>query len=259
MTGGNFLFSFENERMKCFLLADNRPELLATLEPILKHWGYRVLAATNASQANDFFHQSHPCLLIIGEDVLGSGQLRPPPEMVARLKSQELPLLALAQEGAPPPAFPPVETLSVPVDILSLFAFIQHYVEKHPRQNLRLRVRIPGMYKTGETDYILADVYSLSMRGLFFKAAAKLEKGDSLSVVFPLLGHCKELEVHATVLYTVQPGNSNNYLQGFGVVFEPLSEQEKASLKSFIEDRFLNEVSTCQAGVGDFCARQLKR
>ncbi|HKL25297.1 MAG TPA: PilZ domain-containing protein [Desulfuromonadales bacterium] len=245
--------------MKCFLLADNRAELLATLEPILKHWGYRVLAATNARQVNDFLRQSYPCLLIIGADILGSPQLNPPPEMIAELKSGNLPLLALEQEGATEPAFTSLETLSVPLDILSLFAFIQHYVEKHPRQNLRLRVRIPGMYKTGENDYILADVYSLSIRGLFFKAAAKLEKGDTLSVVFPLLGHCKELEVRATVLYTVQPGNRNNYLQGFGVVFDSLSDAEKANLKTFIEERFLNEVSTCQAGVGDFCARQLKR
>lgn len=245
--------------MKCFLLADNRPDLLATLEPILKHWGYRVLAATNASQANAFLQQSHPCLLIIGGEILGSGQLQPPPEMVAAMASGELPLLKLAQEGDDDPTFTAVETLSVPVDILALFAFIQHYVEKHPRHNLRLRVRIPGMYKTGQTDYILADVYSLSMRGLFFKAAAKLKEGDKLSVVFPLLGHCKELEVRATVLYTVQPGNSNNYLQGFGIAFDPLSANEEANLKTFIEERFLNEVSTCQAGVGEFCARQLKR
>lgn len=245
--------------MKRFLLADNRPELLATLEPILKHWGYRVLAATKPSQANDFLRQSHPCLLIIGSGILGSGEFQPPPELVADLKSGELPLLALEQEGAKPPTFPAVETLGVPVDILSLFSFIQHYVEKHPRHNLRLRVRIPGMYKTGGTDYILADVYSLSMRGLFFKAAAKLAEGDELSVVFPLLGHCKELEVRATVLYTVQPGTDNNYLQGFGVVFGTLSDSEKANLKTFIEERFLNEVSTCQAGVGDFCVQQVKR
>ncbi len=240
--------------MKCLLLADNRPDLLATLEPILKHWGYRVLAATNAVQANAFLQQSDPCLLVFGAQILGDPEL-----ILAKQKaSTSRPLLALAQEAAAAPVMPPLEVLSVPVDILLLFAFIQRYVEQHPRQNLRLHLRMPGMYKTTKSDFVLADVFSLSMRGLFFKAAAKLAVGDNVSIVFPLLGHCKELEVAATVLYTVQPDTGNNYTQGFGVGFEQLSEEEDMELKQFIEDRFLNEVSTSQAGVGDFCEHQVK-
>ncbi len=240
--------------MKCLLLADNRPDLLATLEPILKHWGYRVLAATNAAQANAFLLESAPCLLVAGEQILADPDL----QFADQKAAAKPPLLALAQEDATPPAILPLETLNVPVDILSLFAFIQRYVEQHPRQNLRLQLRIPGMYKIDASDFVLADVFSLSMRGLFFKAATKLEVGDSLSIVFPLLGHCKELEVAATVLYTVQPGTSNNYMQGFGVGFASLSEDEGSQLKKFIEERFLSEVSTAQAGVGDFCEHQLK-
>ena len=240
--------------MKCLLLADNRPDLLATLEPILKHWGYRVLAATNAVQANDFLQQSDPCLLVFGAQILGDPELK----LAKQATSTGRPLLALAQEAAAAPVLPPLEELSIPVDILLLFAFIQRYVEQHPRQNLRLHLRMPGMYKTTESDFVLADVFSLSMRGLFFKAAAKLAVGDNVSIVFPLLGRCKELEVAATVLYTVQPDTGNNYTQGFGVGFEPLSEEEDMELKQFIEDRFLNEVSTSQAGVGDFCEHQVK-
>ena len=62
----------------------------------------------------------------------------------------------------------------------------------------------------------------------------------------------------ATVLYTIRPGNDNNYMQGFGVGFGLLSEEENAHLKKFIEERFLNEVSTAKAGVGEFCEHQLK-
>lgn len=245
--------------MKRFLLADNRPDLLATLEPVLKHWGYRVLAASNVSQANDFLQQSDPCLLIIGEQLLGNPDLSLTDRVSDLLHSGDLPLLAIGQEDSASPAARPQETLSVPVDIFTLFTFIQRFVEKHPRQNLRLRLRFPGMYKSDNTDYTLADVYSLSIRGLFFKAAARLEVGDSLSVVFPLLGHCKELEVGATVLYTVQPENQNNYMQGFGVAFNHLSDEEKSSLQDFIEEKFLKEVASCQAGVGEFCESQLRR
>lgn len=245
--------------MKCILLADNRPDLLATLEPILKHWGYRILAATNATQAVSFLHESDLSLLIVGRQLLGNPDFRFPDNIVKRLTSGNLPLLEIEQQDSASLAVTPLETLSIPVDIFNLFAFIQRFVEKHPRQNLRLRLRIPGMYKTHGSDYTLADVFSVSMRGLFFKAAARLEIGDSLSVVIPLLGHCKELEVGATVLYIVQPENRNNYMQGFGVGFGDLSENEQVSLQKFIEERFLSEVSNCQAGVGDFCASQLRR
>lgn len=245
--------------MKCILLADNRPDLLATLEPILKHWGYRILAATNPAQAVSFLHESDLSLLIVGRQLLGNPDFCFPDNIVKRLSSGNLPLLEIEQQEAAAPVAPPLETLSIPVDVFTLFSFIQRFVEKHPRQNLRLRLRIPGMYKTHGSDYTLADVFSVSMNGLFFKAAARLEVGDSLSVVIPLLGHCKELEVGAKILYIVQPETRNNYMQGFGVGFENLSANQQVSLQKFIEERFLAEVSNCQAGVGDFCVSQLRR
>lgn len=244
--------------MKCFLLADNRPELLATLEPILKHWGYRVLAATSCAQTNAFLEQSEPCLLLIGKQILSDPGLCVDEKICARLASGGIPLLALEQDETRPPKIQPKDTLTVPIDIFTLFSFIQRFVEKHPRQNLRLRLHIPGMYRTHGTEYTLADVFSLSMRGLFLKASTRLNLGDTLSVVFPLLGHCKELEVKATVLYTVQPDNRNNFMQGFGISFDELSDEEQINLQKFVEERFLKEVSTCQAGVGDFCEQQLK-
>lgn len=244
--------------MKCFLLADNRPELLATLEPILKHWGYRVLAASNCAQVNAFLQQRQPCLIIIGMQILNDPGLRLGKAVADRLAGGEIPLLALEQGAAKPAMTPTQDILSVPVDIFSLFSFIQRFVEKHPRRNLRLRLRIPGMYRAHGNDYTLADVYSLSMHGLFLKASAKLAIGDTLSVVFPLLGHCKELEVPSTVLYTVQPEPGNNFMQGFGIGFNELNQTDQANLQKFIETRFLKEVSSCQAGVADFCDRQLK-
>ncbi len=245
--------------MKCFLLADNRPDLLATLEPILKHWGYRVLAASNPEQANDFLKQSDPCLLIIGMQLLCDPDLHFSAKISHRLASGGTPLLALEQEAATEAKMRPRDTLAVPVDIFSLFSFIQRFVEKHPRQNLRLKLRIPGMYRCPASDYTLAEVLSLSMGGLFFKASARCQAGDSLAVVIPLLGHCRELEIKGRVRYTVQPGNGNNFVQGFGVTFDELSPEDQVHLQRFIEERFLQEVSACRAGVGDFCAQQLKR
>jgi Tfp pilus assembly protein PilZ len=246
--------------MKCLLLADNRPELLDALEPILKHWGYRVLAASDVEQANTFLAESEPCMVIVGAQLLGDKALQLKKSKPA--KAAQLPLVALAQDEASTPIVKPDETLETPVDIFTLFSFIQQRVEQHPRQNLRLPVRMPGMYRNGTDSsskgYILADVLSLSMQGLFFKAATRMKKGDCVTVVVPLLGHCKELELEGTILYVVHPDTENNFAQGFGVGFTALTPEEKTNLHSFIEDRFLGEVSSSQPGVGRFSKESLR-
>jgi Tfp pilus assembly protein PilZ len=114
------------------------------------------------------------------------------------------------------------------------------------------------MYRIGDNKFILADVLNLSMHGLFFKAPTRVKKGDRVTVVFPLFGHCKEIEVKATVLYTIQPEVENNFFQGFGVGFDPLSDDHKGHLHKFIREHFLREVSSSHNGVGDFAEAQLK-
>ncbi|PLX72643.1 MAG: hypothetical protein C0614_13650 [Desulfuromonas sp.] len=235
--------------MKCLLLADNRPQLTATLEPILKHWGYRVITASDVERLKAFLNESNLSLLIIGEEFLNNPQLSPLLKQVAQEK--ELPIMALQQEHCSSKTDLPCETLEVPVDVFALFSFIQRHVEKHPRQNLRLRLQLPGMYRTKDDGYILADVLSLSTQGLFFKTSHRLKQGDRLNVVIPLLGHCQELEIDATVLYVIEPLATNNYMQGLGVGFEDMTAEQKDHLQKYIEHHFLNQIAAHQDGTED--------
>lgn len=244
--------------MKSILVAETRSELLATLEPILKHWGYRVLSTRKAEQVMTFLQESQPCLLIIGEQLYADPSLGLSADTIKKIKNAELPVIVLRQDGAGTIELSPSETLDVPVDLFELFAFIQRHVEKHPRQNLRLRLKLPGMYSTREHEFILAEVLSLSTQGLFFKAPTKIKPGDQITVVFPLFGHCKEIEVKSIVLYTVQPESDNNFFQGFGVIFEDIRDDHKEELRKFIKEHFLKEISASQNGVGEFVADQLK-
>ena len=244
--------------MKSILVADNRAELLATLEPILKHWGYRVLSTRSAEQVVTFLQDSKPCMLVIGEGILADAGLGLDKKVIANIDNGDLPCIALRQEDAKGLAVTPNETMDVPLELFSLFSFIQRKVEKHPRQNLRLRVRLPGMYSIAEDEFIMADVLSLSMKGLFFKTATRLKACDRLTVVFPLLGQGTEIEVKSTVLYSIEPGPDNNYFQGFGVGFDDIPEHYSRQLQKFIRDCFLKEVSSSQNGVGDFVREHLK-
>jgi len=244
--------------MKSILVADDRSDLLATLEPILKHWGYRVLSARKADQVMPFLRESIPSLLIIGEGLLANPALVLDPGITNIIKSGDLPFIALKQDDAGASALTPSETIEVPVGLFELFSFIQRQVEKHPRHNLRLRLKLPGMYSIDNHEFVLADVLSLSMLGLFFKAPAKVKKGDRITVVFPLFGHGKEIEVESTILYTIQPEAENNFFQGFGVGFDNLTDDYKGHLQTFIKEHFLKEVSSSHNGVGDFAEAQLK-
>lgn len=238
--------------MKNILIADNRADLLATLEPILKHWGYRVLSTQTIDQVKTFLHESELSLLILAESFLEPLEELLDKEDRTKLGSEKLPLIALRDSESKTSKFPQDETLDVPVELFELFSFIQRQVEKHPRQNLRLRLRLPGMYSIEDDEFILADVLNLSMRGLFFKASAKVNKGDRINVVFPLFGQGKEIEVKSTVLYCIQPEAQNNYFQGFGVGFDKLTEEEEKQLHIYIKEHFLKEVSSSCNGVTDF-------
>ena len=244
--------------MKNILVADNRAELLATLEPILKHWGYRVLSTRSAQQVATFLKESNPCMLIIGEGLLADTDLKLDKKVIASIEKSDLPCIALRQDGEQGFAVTPNETMDVPLELFSLFSFIQRKVEKHPRHNLRLRVRLPGMYRIDDGSFILADVLSLSMNGLFFKTAARLKQCDRLTVIFPLIGQGTEIEVKSTVLYSIEPELENNYFQGFGVRFDEIPEKHREQLQKFIKERFLKEVSSSQDGVGDFVREHLK-
>jgi hypothetical protein len=244
--------------MKSILVADNRSDVLATLEPILKHWGYRALSTSTACQVMTFLRESAPCLLIIGEALLADPELALDAEAMQRIGSGALPVIALKQEGSKESKLIPSESLELPLGLFELYSFIQRKVENYPRHNLRLRLHLPGMYSLANNTFILAEILNLSMHGLFFKAASRVKKGDRVTVVFPLLGQGKEIEVKATVLYVVQPETKNNFFQGFSVGFDEVPENYRQQLQKFIREHFLKEVEASRNGVGDFSAEQLK-
>jgi Tfp pilus assembly protein PilZ/CheY-like chemotaxis protein len=224
--------------MKRLLIGDDREKLLTTVEAILKHWGYRALASSRRERLLALLRETAPDLLIMGESLLAGGNnlLR---EEVFRMAAAGTPLLVLSASAAPPAVEVPHEHLPVPIDLFVLFEKVQKHLEKIPRKNIRLPIKLPGMLCLGKSCH-LAEVLSLSARGLFIKTGFRLQTGDRFHIVFPLLGMKKEVELEGRVLYCVHPDPENNFLQGVGVEFTSLDEKTLESLQSFIEACFLN-------------------
>jgi Tfp pilus assembly protein PilZ len=239
--------------MKRLLIGDRREDLLSTLELITRHWGYRALASSGRRQLLDLLRETSPDLLVFGAALFADREVV---EAVAARCAAGCPLVILKENGCILPALPPHQALEVPVDLFAFFELAQKHLEKYPRKNLRLESKLPGMICTGETS-AFSEVLSLSAEGLFIKTGARLTGGESLRVIFPLVGMKKELEVEAQVLYRVHPGPENNYLQGVGIQFVDLEEETRRELERFLENRILGEIATFNGT--HFPSEQLQR
>ncbi|MEZ4483350.1 MAG: PilZ domain-containing protein [Syntrophotaleaceae bacterium] len=226
--------------MKRLLVGDNRENLLATLETILRHWGYRTLVSSNQQRLTSLVQETTPDLLVFGENILRD-PTSPLRKVVLDKAVGGTPLLIMNEHAEPLPLEVPHEALPVPVDIFTLFEKVQRYLEKYPRKNIRLALQLPGMLCLGNSCH-LAEVLSLSTRGLFIKTGFRLQKGDSFRIVFPLLGMKRELEMGGRVLYCVRPDPDNNFLQGVGVEFTDISQETQQALQGFLEGCLLDEL-----------------
>jgi len=226
--------------MKRLLVGDNREKLLATLETILRHWGYRTLVSSSQQRLTSLVKETTPDLLIFGEDILQNTS-SPLSQMIAEKVANGTPLLVMTDSLKPPILQIPHEILPVPVDIFNLFEKVQKYLEEYPRKNIRLALQLPGMLCLGNSCH-LAEVISLSTRGLFVKTSFRLQKGDNFRIVFPLLGMKKELEVGGRVLYSVRPDPDNNFLQGVGVKFTDINQDTLEALQGFLEGCLLDDL-----------------
>ncbi len=228
--------------MKRILVGAGSEDLLSTLELVLKNWGYRVVASSRHEQILAFLEATAPDLLILGTDLLERNLSGLADAVERKVGVEKRPLVVLRDAGKYSHIRIPHETLELPIDLFGLFELIQKHLMKYPRKNLRLTVRLPGMFCNGETSG-LAEVLSLSSRGLFVKSGSRVKKGDRLRVILPLMGMGKELELEGSILYYVPPDPRNNYLQGVGVEFLSMSEENRRTLEEFLHREFAREVT----------------
>lgn len=232
--------------MKRILLGATSPDLLGTLEIILKHWGYRVLVTSRIGEFGELLNGSNPEFILIGSGMLATADETLLQRLREQIRKTGLPLVILGQPHGPTIPEPWVG-LDVPIDIFALFELVQKHLEKHPRRNLRMEVRIPGMVCRDNTSE-LAEVLSISTRGMFIKTSYRLEPEDQFQVVFPLLGMNRELELPGRVVYRMEPRPENNYRQGVGLEFADLSDETRRQLEAFLEQRLLGELSVGRRG-----------
>ncbi|TYO98236.1 PilZ domain-containing protein [Geothermobacter ehrlichii] len=224
--------------MKKILICLRQEDLLTTLELILKHWGYRVIATHRPEDLPQYFTDGNPDFLLV------ESRLAAHPE-IGRLvdagcRRTGCPVVLIGPPGDCRPDTSGIR-LDVPVDIFKLFCIVQQHLEPLPRNNFRIAVRVPGMVMRAETTS-LVEILSISVRGIFIKTSLAVSRGEEFRLVLPLLGMKRELELTARVIYIVEPCPENRYQQGIGLEFRDLDAEATAQLEAFLEQRLLKEL-----------------
>lgn len=222
--------------MKRVLIGDNREELVSTLESLLKNWGYRAISTADPKNLIEICRELEPDLMIIGPALLNEKKTS------TVIEELETPRISVEDPLSNPDWRPEGEVLKYPIDVFELFSKVQGQLEKIPRRNIRLNVRMPGLYYN-ETGPCIAEILSLSPEGLFLKIGSKMDKVENISLVLPLIGMQTEVEVMGRVAYRVNPTPENNYMQGMGIEFTELDEQTMQILEKYVEGLLFSELS----------------
>lgn len=222
--------------MKRVLIGDNREEWVSTLESLLKNWGYRAIATESPESFLEIQQELEPDLLIVGPSLFAEKV------SAARINRLETHRISIKDPQNKPTWRPQGAVLDFPVDVFQLFSMVQQRLEKIPRRNIRLNVRMPGLYDNGNGPCI-AEVLSLSPEGLFLKTGTKLDRIEDLNLVLPLIGMQTELEIRGRIAYRVEPAPENNYMQGLGIEFVDLDSARMEVLEQYVEGLLFNELN----------------
>lgn len=244
--------------MKRIVAGTGRKQLLATLDTILRHWGYRVLASSQPRQVRDLAREVDPDLLILDAQYLHSTETCLDRDIANRIGAGRLPLLVLGNgEESPDLCALPHQRLDTPLDIFALFELTQQHLQTIPRKNLRLKTHLPSLVYSGVISTI-SEVLSLSMQGMFVKTSVRIPAGEPIRVMLPLIGMKTELDIAGRVLYLVDPGRENAYMQGVGIEFTEMDEQAMKALAEFLERRLIGEITGDDRPHLEFDREQLK-
>lgn len=229
---------------KKILAVHQQQHILLSLEMVLTNWGYHVETATSVRQMNARLRKLKPQFLLLGNGLITPEQLENLPLLLRQTKANDIPI-ALLGEAKCDDNIPARFTFRLPLNIFALYEALQQSLEPIPRQDVRVKVQLPGMVRPGDKHFNLSEVLCLSTGGMFIRCGTSLPTATRLEIILPLLGLKRELEISGEVIYQVTPSTENNYSQGVGIRFSNLSGDEKNLLENYLENRLQEDLSKC--------------
>lgn len=228
--------------MKQILAVHQHQNILNSLEMVLNNWGYHIETAKSTQEMNSRLKKLKPDFLIIENGLLQKDQLESFPLIARQIKSKNVTVALLGDSNDSEP-LQSNYLLPVPLNVFALYEALQKSLEPVPRQDVRVKVRLPGMVRPGNKHFNLGEVLCLSIGGMFIRCGVPLPTGTRLEIILPLIGMKHELEIKGEVIYQVTPSAENNYNQGVGIRFSELSRAEQELLEKYLEKRLQDDLT----------------
>ncbi len=227
---------------KKILALHSQKQVLASLDLVLGNWGYPLETVSSPQELNNRLKKFKPRLLLVEGALLTHEQLSSLP-LLSRLAKSRDTIIAQLGPATPDSDLPAHFKLSLPLNIFALYEMIQKCLEAIPRQDVRVKVRLPGMVRPGNKHFNLGEVLCLSAGGMFIRSGTPITTGTKLEIILPLLGMKQELDVVGEVIYQVIPSAENNYNQGIGIQFDNITQDTRKLLESYLEMRLVDDLS----------------
>lgn len=227
---------------KKILALHSQKNILGSLDLVLGNWGYPLVTVFSPQELNSRLKKIKPRLLLVEGALLAHEQLSSFPLLSRLVKSKET-IIAQLGPGTSISGLPAHFMLELPLNIFALYDMIQKCLEAIPRQDVRVKVRLPGMVRPGDKHFNLGEVLCLSAGGMFIRSGTPITTGTKLEIILPLLGMKRELEVTGEVIYQVVPSAENNYNQGIGIQFDRISSDARKLLEKYLEMRLVDDLS----------------
>lgn len=118
--------------------------------------------------------------------------------------------------------------------LFDLYEYLRLHLQHYSRKQLRVAVKLPSVILLGGRSEI-TQISCLSTGGAFIKTGHPTpQKGETIEITIPLLGHRDEIELCGRVVYSVFPSLENNYIQGAGICFEQPEESSTKKIKDYL-------------------------
>jgi CheY-like chemotaxis protein len=233
--------AIHSNRLICVVDPDHEHQQYLTL--LLSRLGYSVEAVSTEADARRSINRKLPDLVISHFPLVGEDELAFMQALRRERRTTALPVIAITASadlageqrcldaGA-------ANCLADPVDAEELYFAIQKALERRPRRNIRIPLRMPVYVNEGPLDCGAAGCETiLSSRGMYVQTRRAAPEREHLIVRFTLGG--RPMKVHAHVLFSDYPGQALGRESGMGLYFTEIAPEDEAYIREYINDSIM--------------------
>jgi len=233
---------------------DRDPNHLHYLTLLLHRMGYRVEAAATDAAARRSIGKQVPDLVVAHFPLVGDNDLAFLQELRVNQRTAAVPVIVITSSGdlvgaKDCLAAGAAECIAWPVEAEELYFSVQKALERVPRRNLRMLLRLPVYVNSDPLECSANGCETvLSAKGMYVETRYPAAEREKLTVQF-MLGD-RPVSVDATVLFSDYPGPALGRETGMGLYFTKIAPEDEAFIRQYIHNAISSGEPGGKVGLG---------